>query len=89
MTRESRYGDEDDETTDANLKKCSSADGRRERSIIKPHLRSPVTANQGAFDSSSSSSSSSSIHSQFCLTPHCFAGAAEGSPLVPSMSRDS
>ena len=28
MTRESRDGDEDDETTDANLKKCSSADGR-------------------------------------------------------------
>ena len=85
MTRESRDGDEDDETTDANLKKCSSADGRRERSIIKPHLRSPVTANQGAFDSSSSSS----IHSQFCLTPHCFAGAAERSSLVPYMSRDS
>ena len=53
-------------------------DGRRERSIIKPHLRSSVTANQGAFDSSSPS-----IHSQFCLTPHCFAGAA------PYMSRDS
>ena len=53
-------------------------DGRRERSIIKPHLRSSVTANQGAFDSSSPS-----IHSQFCLTPHCFAGAAEGSIHEP------
>ena len=78
MTRESRDGD-DDETTDANLKKCSSADGRRERGNIEPHLRSSVTANQGAFDSSSSSS----IHSQFCLTPHCFAGAAERSIREP------